>query len=164
VVVLDDEIGSAFMIDELSLKRHDSGGDGGSRLYDFEIRMGLCASDVLGPDFADNYIPGTETTVMYCDSIEFTPEPDELIPIALDTPYWFNGQENLIIEILWSDGESLGDCVYSWQWNSGTLRCTKAGYESSTGSQTSLLPYLLLTGEIGLEPNTFCWVKSVLAE
>ncbi len=160
--MLDSEMGEAFEFDTISLKRHSSGTTSGQTTFtDFEIWAGLTDSDVLGANFEDNFIPGTRTLLFSRESLLLEAEPNAWIPFELDSSYWYGGTHNLIIEILWSDGEELGtECVYTWQWNTGTMRCTSGPYDSETGSQTSVIPLLQFSGEQTLSSTTFAGVKA----
>jgi len=160
--VLDSEMGGAFEFDTISLKRHSSGSTSGQTTFaDFEIWAGLAESDVLGDNFEDNFIPGTRTLLFSRESLLIEAEPNAWIPFVLDSPFWYGGTKNLIIEILWSEGEELGtECVYTWQWNTGTMRCASGPYDSETGSRTSVIPLIQFSGDMTLLNTTFAGVKT----
>jgi len=162
VVVLDSEIGGAFQIQELSLVRHSSGSTPApTNFSDFQIWFGLTDSDQLSSTFEDNFIPGTRTLVFDRDSLYLSASPGEQIDFELDQPFWYGGTHNLVVEILWSDGEEIGsECVYTWQWNTGAMRCASGPYTASSGSLTSMIPMLVLTGVQALDQTTFAAVKS----
>jgi hypothetical protein len=162
VVVLDSEIGEAFEFDTICLKRHSSGStSAGTNYDDFQIWVGLTDTDALSPVFEDNFLPGTRTLLFSRDSLYLEAEPNAWIPFELDTPYWYGGSHNLIIEVLWSGGEEIGsECVYTWQWNTGTMRCASGPFSSSSGSLTSVIPLLQLVGEASLDSATFAEVKA----
>jgi hypothetical protein len=163
VVVLAEEMQGACDISTVSFKRHSSGGpEAGGTFSDFEIRFALTDADVLSSSFDDNYLDWSVETVYSRDSIEFSAAPDQWLSIDLDQPYWYPGDRNLVIEVLWSAGVSAGDCIYTWQWNSETLRCTHGGYASPTGSQTALVPHILLSCDLTLEQTSFADIKSTL--
>ncbi len=163
--MLDDEIGSAFTIETFSLKRHSAGSTPApTDLFDFAIYMGLCENDYLGANFDANFVPGTRTLLFSRDSLHIEVNPNELLTLDLDTPYWYNGQDNLLIEILWSSGEETGsECVYTWHWNTGAMRCASGLYSASSGSLTSIIPWMQLTGSSALEACTFGEVKTLFA-
>jgi len=165
VVVLDEEIGSGFTIDEISLQGHPAG-DHSAEFSTVKIYMGLCASDQLGSTFDDNYIDGTRMLVYEASTATFAAETDQWSAIALDDQYIYDpSQGNLIVEITWEfsiDHKSF----YVRSWDTGTIRAvasTQAGAPSQpTGSLSSALPRLMLTGTAqgSLETLTFGAVKS----
>jgi hypothetical protein len=158
VVVLASEIGSAIRIDELSFQR-SIGGEPVGTFNNFKVYMGLCASDQLTTSFDDNYISGTRIMVL-ADSpyVNGAPNPFDWFDVVLDTPYWYNGQDNLIIEVEWSSGAG---SLYTWQWNGGTNRCVIGSYGSSEGgSLESSVPHMILNGTLSLESSTFGAIKA----
>lgn len=159
--MLESEIGGPFEIDAISLKRHSSGTTQAPSVFrDFEIWASLTDSDVLSPVFDSNYIPGTRTLLFSSDSLYLSVEPDTWFEFQLDSQYWYGGSHNLILEILWSSGEELGtECVYTWQWNTGDMRCASGLYDASSGSLTSIIPMLMFTGQSALEGVTFGEIK-----
>lgn len=160
--MLDSEMNGAMEFDTFILKRHSSGSSSGQTTFtDFEIWMGLCDSDVLGDNFEGNFIPGTRTLVFSRDSLLLEAEPNAWIPFELDFPFWYGGTKNLIVEILWSSGEEQGtECIYTWQWNTGTLRCASGPYNSETGSRTSVIPLMQFSGALALINTTFAGIKA----
>lgn len=158
-------MGGAFTIDMIELKRHESGSTPAPCCYDdFQIWAGLTDDDVLSGTFEDNFLPGTRTLLFERDSLHLEADPDTWVPFELDVPYWYGGSHNLVIEVLWSDGEELGtECVYTWQWNTGTMRCASGPYDAASGSLTSVIPVLRFTGTGALEDRSFADVKSAFA-
>lgn len=158
VVVLDSDIGSALTIDQLSWMR-SVGGEAMGTFNDFKIYMGLCASDQLTTDYMANYITGTRYLVLSSSQyVNGTPSPNEWFDVVLDTPYWYNGQDNLLIEVEWSSGSG---SLYTWQWNGGGARSVIGGYGQSIGSYTeSVVPHLMLNGTLALEQTTFGAIKA----
>jgi hypothetical protein len=157
VVVLDSEIGQAVEVDSISWKRSPWGQDNAS-FVDLNIYMGLSADDSLGLDFLDNYLPETRTLVFSRTSYTVSAGPDSWYGIALDTPYWYTGQDNLLIEIEWSAGSG---SIYSYHWQTGQPRAIAASYGDSTapGFETTL-PHMHLNGTLELEQVSFAAVKS----
>jgi len=163
VVVLAEEMQGPGDISAISFKRHSSGGpEAGGTFSDFEIRFALTDADMLSSTFDANYLDWSMETVYYRDTVEFSAAPDQWLSIDLDQPYWYSGGRNLVIEVLWSAGTSSGDCIYTWQWNSGTLRCIHGGYDSATGSMTALVPHILLSCDLALEQTSFAQIKYCL--
>jgi hypothetical protein len=159
--VLQEEIGEAMEITELGCKRYSPGETDQATFFDFTIYMALTDSDMLTSTFEDNWIPGTRYQVFYRDSMTITNSPDDWVYFTLDTPYWYNGQENLIIEFLWSDGTTDDSCMYSWHWDSGTIRSITAEYSADTGTMSSLVIMFMLQGELELSSATFAEIKSL---
>jgi hypothetical protein len=158
VVVLASELGSAIRIDELSFQRA-VGGEPVATFNDFKMYMGLGAGDQLTTDYMANYISGTRTQVLAASPYSNgAANPNDWFDVVLDSPYWYNGQDNLIIEVEWSSGAG---SLYNWQWNGGSDRCVIGAYGASTGSSTeSLVPHLILNGTLSLESSTFGAIKA----
>jgi hypothetical protein len=158
VVVLASDIGDAILLNELSWQR-SVGGEPVGTFTNFKMYLGLCASDQLTTDYEANYISGTRTQVLAASPyVNGATNPDDWFDVVLDTPYWYNGQDNLIIEVEWSSGAG---SLYNWQWNGGSDRCVIGAYGASTGSSTeSLVPHLILNGTLSLESSTFGAIKA----
>jgi len=163
VVVLDEEMGNAMTVESIACKRYSPGNPAVGLFIDFEICMGLTGNDILGPVFDDNYIPGSRTTVFERDSISLSPDPDDWQVFELDTPYWYNGEDNLLIEFLWSEGETEDECLYSWHWNTGTIRSLAGEYEDVSGTMSSLVVMLRFEGSLGFVQTTHGAIKSLFA-
>jgi hypothetical protein len=158
VVVLDTEIGDAIEISSISWKRFPSPDDQGS-FNDLKVYLGLCASDDLVAAFDDNYISGTKTLVLsessYTTSVVGI---NEWFEIPFTTPFWYNGQDNLIIEIEWSSGSG---SLYSWSALPGGIRRIYGPY----GTTSALVlddnfPTIQLNGTLSLENTTFAQIKA----
>jgi hypothetical protein len=164
--VLQEELDGAFEIDIISLKRHSSGSTSAPSIFqDFEIWFSLTDLDALTPVFDANCMPGTRTLVYSSDSLYLSVDPNTWFDFQLAEPYWYGGTHNLVVEIMWSGGEELGtECVYTWQWNTEAMRCASGQYDASSGSLTSIIPMLMLSGESSLEGATFAEIKTVLSE
>ncbi|MCK5064233.1 MAG: hypothetical protein KAQ97_03050 [Candidatus Fermentibacteraceae bacterium] len=167
VVVLDEEIGSDFNIDSIAWQRHPAG-DNSAEFETVKIYMGLCSEDQLGSTFDDNYIEGTRTLIYESSSLVMSGNPDEWVPISLDTNYQYDSSEgNLIIEVTWESCVDLNS-FYIRSWDAGTIRAvgyTQAGAPSyPTGSLSSSLPRMTITGTAqgALGTLTFGAVKSLV--
>jgi len=158
VVVLASDIGDAIEIESFSWKRSPSPDDHGT-FNDMAIYMGLCGSDQLGTTFDDNYIPGTRILVL--SGSPYTTQTvgvNEWFEFVFDTPFWYNGQDNLLIEIQWSSGAG---SLYSWNWNGGSNRCIYGLYGMATSLvQSSNVPNLRLNGTLSLTNSTFARIKA----
>ena len=158
VVVLASEMGDAMNIDSFSWKRSVAGDPQGT-FNDMKIYMGLCNSDELELAFNSNYIGGTRVEVMSASPYTSqTVGPNEWFEFVFDTPYWYNGQDNLLIEIEWSSGVG---SLYSWNWNGGSNRCMYGHYGMATALViNSNVPNLRLNGTLSLENSTFARIKA----
>jgi len=158
VVVHASDIGDAIEIESFSWKRSPSPDDHGT-FNDMVIYMGLCGSDQLGMIFDDNYIPGTRILVLSGNPYTTqTVGVNEWFEFTFDTPFWYNGQDNLLIEIQWS---SASGSLYSWNWNGGSDRCVYGLYGQPSGLVlNSNVPNLLLNGTLSLENSTFARIKA----
>ncbi len=161
VVVLSSEMGSAMEIQSISFRRYPSPESQGT-YTDFTMYMGLCSSDELVATFDDNWIPGTKTEVMSASS--YTTETvavGDWFTFNLDTPYWYNGQDNLLIEVNWSDGST--GSLYSWSWDTGTDRKIYGLYGSTMAPPANIngnVPTMQINGALSLDQSTFGRIKS----
>jgi hypothetical protein len=158
VVVLASEIGDAINIDSFSWRRFPSPDDQGT-FNDLKVYVGLCENDVLSTTFDDNFMPGTKTLVL-SDSPYSTPvvPVGDWFDITLDTPYWYNGQDNLLIEVEWSSGQG---SLYSWSWEGTGIRGIFALYGQSTAAvSNAYVPHLRINGTLELSQSTFGEIKA----
>ena len=143
-------------IDALSWHRTSTGSASAS-FNNFEIYLGHAASDELGTTFEDNYITGTKVLVYENTSVTLTANPEEWVTLNLDTPFDYNGTDNLIMEILWSGGSGT---FYTYKWQTGANRCLTAPNPAlPTGSLTTQMCQLRLELPLALENMTFAAIK-----
>ncbi len=158
VVVLDTEINDAIEISGISWKRFPSPDDQAT-FSDLSVYLGLCASDNLVPTFDDNFISGTRTLVF--SEASYTTDVvaiNEWFEIPFTTPFWYNGQDNLLIEINWSAGDG---SLYSWSALPGGIRRIYGAYGSTTSLvQDDNFPTIQLHGTLSLENSTFGRIKA----
>jgi len=157
--VLEGDIGDAILIESFSWKRSPSPDNQGT-FNDMAIYMGICDGAELGTTFDDNYINGTCTLVL--SSPSYTSQAvavNDWFEFTLDTPYWYSGQDNLLIEIQWSSGSG---SLYSWNWDGGSNRCAYGPYGTSSASvRNSNVPNLRLNGTLSLTNSTFARIKAL---
>lgn len=158
-MVLEEEIGSAFEIQSvawhwLPIEESFATCDG------FELHMGYCTADELGDSFDDNYDAGTKTLVYSNSSLYVTPGSGDWTTIDLATPFWYNGSGNLIIEVEWDNGTE-DNSYYCGEWNTGSTRCLKSE-DGGPAVLDTWITHMLLTGDIGLDPSSFGYVKAFL--
>ena len=130
--------------------------------YDFEIYMGLCEHDMLSSSFEGNYIPGTKVLAFSSDTLTISLNPGEWYDFDLEIPYWYDGQDNLILDFMWSGGYTSDECLYTWHWDTGTIRSISGSYSGSTGTMSSMMVMVNFIGELALEQATFAGIKSGL--
>ena len=148
-----------MLIESIGLQRSDFGDSlASASLEHFEIYMGLYDEDYLGTGFDDNYIDGSRYLVYSMNPWTATVGKNEMITFDLDTPFWYNGNDNLVIEITWSWGE-LGDHFMTWGWNDFG-RSLFGYYGSPTGTYEDRVPYLVLDGTMTLDQSTFGGIKA----
>jgi hypothetical protein len=158
VVVLDSEINNAIQIQSVGWKRSPVGVDAAT-FQDFKIYMGYSTNDQLSGTFQNNYISGTRTLVFSRGTYAVVAGGSgNWFTTTLDTPFWYNGSNNLIIEFEWSTGSG---SLYIYHWTAGTDRAIYGGYGSTTadGFETTI-PHLQLNGTLDLQPETFASIKT----
>lgn len=155
---LDSEIGTAMTIGSISFKRAPLGSDDGYvNLGTFQIYMGLCQSDQLSVTFENNYLPGSRILVYDHDSVTITAgAADEWFEIQFDTPYFYAGHDNLVIELTWDAGS---ESIFTWGYNAGPARLISGGYGHTTGDAETAISHIRLNGTLDLERATFGGIK-----
>jgi hypothetical protein len=161
VIALDEEIGSAMMIGELSWHRTSVGAESAT-FSNFNIYLGHGANDELGTVFDDNYIEGTKTLVYSAPSQTVHAEAEGWFDLSLDTPFEYNGTDNLIMEIQWAGGSGT---FYTYKWATGTSRCLTAANPSlPSGTLSTSMCQFGIDAVLSLRPVTFGAIKSFFAQ
>ena len=161
VVVLASEIGTAVTINSLQWHKFPTT-DQDANCANFSIYMGLCATDQLsGDSFEGNYITGTKTLV-YSSALQVVSASTEWPEIGLATPFFYNGTDNLIIEIQWEDNPQ-PNLYYNWVWFAGDSRCIYAQGSPEIKVWNSI-PHMNLIGTEALENSTFAQIKVELGQ
>jgi len=158
--VLDEEIGEAMEISSVSCRRYSPGDTVEGTFYDFTIYLAHSDVDQLSSQFDANWIEGTREMVFYRDSLTLSNSPDDWVEFILDSQYWYNGSDNLVLEFLWSDAVTNQSCMYSWHWESGAIRSITGEYQDSTGTMSSLVLMIMLNGDMSLPTITFGSLKA----
>ncbi len=123
----------------------------------FSMYLGLSSSATLSTSsFDGNYISGTKTLV-YSTPLLTIDMDDPWGQIDLDTPFYYDGSENLIVEIQWDNGTE-DNSYYNIEWNAGPDRCIYQQKEPDIKSYYGV-PHMFLVGDLALEGNTFAGIK-----
>jgi len=157
VVVLDDEIGSAIEITSLSWNPSDT--THAVTFDELTIYIGRCNTDELGTDFEANYLPGSKILVYNDTNLSFEAGTG-WFSIDLDTPYFYDGTQNLIIDVEWPDGS--GE-IYTYNWYTGANRALSGAYGAPSGNLEQTLSHLLLNGTLALNQSTFGRIKTLFS-
>lgn len=155
MVVLDEEMSGDMTISAISMKNFCS--DQYAQQH-VTIWMGQSELDVLTCVFDDNYTPGSRTLVFDQDSVITGGNANEWFTLLLDTPFEYDGQTNLIIDI-----ESLYcSTIYVWGWETGAHRNLYTYIPGSpTGAPDTEIPHLQIHGSLELECTTFGRIKTL---
>ncbi len=156
---MQEDIGTAFQISELSFVIHHSYGE--SYVNEFTLSMAHVESDQLTETFTANYQPASLVEVYYTDSLDLSGENGDEICLELITPFQYNGQDNLLIDINYPDGNCW---TAAYMWEAGSARCLTAmflpgGSAGSTGDLVNWVPYMVLEGTQSLYQSTFGAIK-----
>ncbi len=158
MVALDTEIGSAIQIDQIGMVRFLTGNDK-VHLQGFEIYMGYCSSDTLESNFEQNYIPGSKQLVYsMADGWIQANGIGEWFDLQLDTSFWYNGTDNLLIDFIWTWGDV---DIYVYAWDSGSPRSMFGGAGSATGNTDTAVLHMTLQGSLELKSTTFAQIKAL---
>ena len=155
-----DEIGEAIEVTSIGWHRA-AGGTPSATFNKFQIFMGYCPNDLLDTNFMDNYIENTRTEVHFSSSINVAEGGDEWFYIDLDTPFWYDGTQNLILEVVWESGSG---SVHNYFFDTpgAPMRLKSAEPYAETGFLSSLRCQFMLVGTEQLENGTFASVKVLL--
>ncbi len=158
-VVLEDEIGQEINITSISFMPSEEGLEPFSWEYGISVFMGLTYQDALTANFEDNYVPGTRQLVLFADSVFYGCTPDVWQEIQLTEPYHYTGG-NLVIEFITPEWGGY-TCVYNW--DAGMNRALQTyNCSSPEGTLNCYLPYMLISGTLALEQETFGSIKVIL--
>jgi hypothetical protein len=160
VIALASEMDGPMTIGEIAWQRGGSSGSAQGTYNSFKIHMGLADSNELTDSFEDNYLPGSRTMVYATSSQTMTAQPDGWMSITLETPFEYNGTDNLIVEIEWFGGANM---FYTYMWDTGSNRglMNKSDASSPTGTLYTKMSELMFTPASSLEQHTFAAIKAL---
>jgi hypothetical protein len=130
----------------------------------FELELKLCHTplDELTEYYDDNYGGNAPELVAEADPLTVTVGADEWFAVPDMTPYYYDGSENLLVEVRWRvDNEKEVDC---WSWASDRIRYLSSyGYDAETGLTSVKANRLRLTLEGGpaVVPASWGIIKAV---
>ena len=160
--MFDEEFEGAMDISALSCQRFTPGETVEGTFYDFEIYLGLTDQEMLSSTFENNWLPETRQLVFHRDTMTISNSPEEWVNFAFDQGFWYNGEDHLIVEVMWSSADTDDSCMYTWHWNTGSIRSINGEYSNPTGTMGSLLIMFKFQGELSFSPDTFAGIKSTL--
>jgi len=160
VIALTSEMSGAITISQIGWQRGGSSGSSTGYYNNFKLYIGLASESELTNKYADNYIAGSRVLVYETPTQVMSAAPDEWMTIVLDTPFWYNGTDNLIIELEWSGGSNM---FYTYLWETGSSRglMNKSSISSPTGTLSSRMSRLMFDGPLALEQDTFAAIKAL---
>ncbi len=156
---MQEDIGTAFEISEITFVIDHS--SGASYVNEFTLSLAHVESDQLTNTFTANYQTASLVEVYYTDSLDLSGENGDEICLELQTPFQYNGQDNLLLDINYPDG-SCWTAAYMWE--AGSARCLTGmflpgGSAGSTGDLFDSVPYMILEGTESLDQCTFGAIK-----
>ena len=159
---MQEEIGFPFTIRSITYSRN-SGGYGWAG--NFSMKMCHVTIDELSSTFTDNYIEGSLIEVVCIDSLSLNAGCGEPLEIVFDQPFHYNGEDNLLIDIYYDQG-FCESSVFNWEASPARSVCTfifpPGSTPSQTGTLSSMMPYMIIEGEMELAGMTFAGIKVVL--
>jgi len=163
VMALSSEMTGAMTIGSIAWQRGGSSGSDTGYYNNFKLYMGLASSDQLSDNFLDNYVPGTRALVYETPTQTMSAAPDQWMTIALDTPFWYNGTDNLIVELIWSGGSNM---FFTYKWNTGASRALEndSDIHAPTGVLGQNLSEVMFDGPHSLTPYSFGAIKALWVE
>ena len=160
MVVLQEDIGSAFEISSVSYVFSYSEG-GTIYVKDFTLSLAHVENDQLTEIFSANYQPGSLVEVCHIDSLYLENGYGNELVLELDTPFQYNGQDNLLVDIYYPEGNCYSN-VYNWEAGSNRSLVDlfmPGGSGSNSGYLGNWLPYMVLGGTQSLDQCTFGAIK-----
>ena len=159
-MVLENDLEGAMLIEALSFVAAPETGQF-SMFNDYQIKMGPTDLSSLEAGFDDNYSGDVLTVYDHAQATHYN--NNGLVTIPLDTPYWYPGQGNLIIEIRYNDSGSIPDnqSVYVMYCPAEDNRIVWTNSpDSPAGQQYPFLPHMFVSGEMSLVTTTFASIKA----
>ncbi len=161
-MALSEEMLGPMVISSVSWQRGGSAGSASGTYNSFKLYMGLSSADELTNTFENNYIAGTKTLVYETSSQVMSAGPDEWMTITLDTPFWYNGVDNLVFELQWQGGANM---FYTYMWETGSNRGLMADYPyMEQGTLSTSMSELGFEGDLGFVPLTFGGIKASFSD
>ncbi len=147
-------------IGEISWQRGGSAGSATGYYNGFKLYMGVASGSELTNTYADNYVAGTRTMVYSTSQQVMSAQPDAWATITLDTPYEYNGTDNLIVEFEWAGGSNM---FYTYMWETGANRglMNTSSIGSPTGTLSTRMSELMFDAASALETTTFGSIKAL---
>ena len=153
---MSSEIGTAMQINSLKWHKNPYTSTD-AQCEGFSIYLGLCANEQLSSSsFEGNYISGTKTLV-YSTSLLMVDQTSDWKEIILDESYFYNGTDNLIIEVQWENA-SWSNSYYNHEWMAGENRCIFR-QDAPDILAYNMLPHMILAGSLSMENSTFGEIK-----
>ncbi|MBD3279001.1 MAG: hypothetical protein GF388_11935 [Candidatus Aegiribacteria sp.] len=148
-------------IGRVSWQRGGSYGSETGYYNSFKLYIGLSDSAELTDTYSDNYIPGSRVMVYSTTTQVMSAAPDEWMTVELDTPFYYNGSDNLILELEWAGGSNM---FYTYMWDTGSNRglMNKVDIGSPTGVLYSSMSRLMFDSPVSLDAATFGEIKALL--
>ncbi len=133
---------------------------------DFRIKLCLTGRTTLTGNYQDNYDGHTPAEVYFNASQPMYPPANSFFGFDLDTPFTYDGNHNLIVEVTWQGGyaaigtwwgPAAGRHCYSYILNGNPV----GGYPDA-GMLTDNLHYMRVTvNNIGVAPTSLGRIKSL---
>lgn len=148
-------------IQSISWQRGTTGYASTADFGNFRIYLGYCPDDMLTTSFTDNYIPLSRTLVHQEDIQTISAEEDQWFTITLDSPFWYNGVDNLLMEVVWDSGTS-NPSVYEFDTPMTPVCLKSASSSGETGFLSSSRCQFMIEGTLEMETGTFAGIKVIL--
>jgi hypothetical protein len=149
-----------MLIQSIAWQRAGSAGSETGTYNSFKLYLAVASGSELTDTYESNYVPGSRTLVYETPTQTMSAGPDEWVTMTLDTPYWYSGTGNLIVEFEWQGGANM---FYTYMWPTGTNRglLNKSSLGSPTGTLSQNMSELRFEGEDALQPMTFAEIKTL---
>jgi len=82
--------------------------------YQFRLRLCHTSRTALTQIYADNYAGNTPVRVFYRNPVNFNPKLNDWFGFTFDTPFDYDGQGNLIVEVWWVGAGNEATAYTDW--------------------------------------------------
>ncbi len=151
---LASEIGRGGTIDQIALFKTSY--DYASTFPNVSVKMCHTNGTSLTRTFNDNYGGRTPVWVFHQDSgFVRGGEPNVWDPVDLQTPFDYNGTDNLLVEVVWK-GTAAGIYAYSWYSNAfaGNRRASAWNITDTLVAEANTADYCFYNTRIGFRSGT----------
>ena len=158
MVVLEEELGHPILIESISFMVEDFYSSWKTNVF---IYLALTDMDELTQTFEANYNVGSKQLVLEADTLNYGTVPEEWFTLEMQTPFWYPGEGNLLLELISYEADGGYTDIYNWNSDSNRALVTH-DCSNPIGNLDMWVPYITLSGSLNLQQMTFGGIKATL--